>query len=242
MRPRISGEVRDEHQNTQVLAVDRPWIHDSAGAGDDPEGGFVGTQQGTQGGRPIEEKRRVLCHPIVLGAVYYALGLRNVFFERPIQQSREISSGLVSEFDADPDISPHAQKLVENRNVIQVFYGFVDSNPSLTEKSNNVRANGLVLSSFADAAIISLLAALVYLACWSSPSVLLCTRVWPLCSRSVLSRFLFLPRITKIHLDYSNTSDRLHHYESSAMNSVRHSKESSHQPGRMVCTLERSLQ
>lgn len=145
--------------------------------------------------------------PIVLGAVYYALGLRNVFFERPIQAiQRNIRQRLVSEFDADPDISPHAQKLVENRNVIQVFYGFVDSNPSLTEKSNNVRANGLVLSSFADAAIISLLAALVYLALLVFSFSFYYALVFGLCvAVCVLSRFLFLPRITKIHLDYSNS-------------------------------------
>lgn len=145
--------------------------------------------------------------PIVLGTIYYALRLRNLFFKKPIQTiQKNIRDRLVSEFDNDLDISPYSKRLKENRKIIQVFYRFVDSNPSLTEKSNNVRANGVVLSSFADACVISIFAFLLYVALLGYSFsfyylFLLILSVIVFTS----SYFLFLPSTTKIHLDYSNS-------------------------------------
>ena len=145
--------------------------------------------------------------PIVLGAVYYALRLRRLFFKGPIQViQKNIRERLVSAVENDPRIAGHAQHLKEDTKLLEVFYRFVDSDPSLTEKSNNVRMNGLVLSSFADACVVSLGAILLY-------AVLLVFRfsfyyvLLLLLSASVfvLSRFLFVPNTTRIHLDYSNS-------------------------------------
>ena len=145
--------------------------------------------------------------PIVLGAMYYAVGLRNLFFRKPINIiQKNIRDRLISEFDNDSAISPYSARLKENKKMIQVFYRFVDSNPSLTEKSNNVRANGVILSSFADACVISILAFVLYSA--------LCIFLFRyyyllLLLLSVIiflsSYFLFLPNMTKTHLDYSNS-------------------------------------
>ncbi len=145
--------------------------------------------------------------PIVLGAIYYALRLRDLFFKKPIQIiQKNIRDRLVSEFDRDADISPYSDRLRENKKIIQVFYKFIDSNPSLTEKSNNVRANGLVLSSFADACVISLFASLLY------GALLLVSFSFYYLFLLILSLiaftscyFLMLPSTTELHLDYSNS-------------------------------------
>lgn len=145
--------------------------------------------------------------PIVLGAIYYALRFRDIFFKKPINIiQKNIRDRLVTEFDNDPDISPYSDRLKENRKIIQVFYKFVDSDPSLTEKSNNVRANGVVLSSFADACVISIFAIMLYVALlifffgfYYLFLLILSVIVF------TSSYFLLLPSTTKIHLDYSNS-------------------------------------
>ena len=145
--------------------------------------------------------------PIILGAIYYALGLRNRFFKKPVQTIQQnIRDRLVSEFDNDTAISPYSARLKKNRNIIQIFYRFVDSNPSLTEKSNNVRANGVILSSFADACVISIFAILLYVALlvfFSSFYYLFLLIISVIAFIS--SYYLFLPNMTRIHLDYSNS-------------------------------------
>ena len=145
--------------------------------------------------------------PIILGYIYYALGLRNLFFKKPIQTIREnIRDRLVSKFDSDPYISPYSDRLKKNGNIIEIFYKFVDLDPSLKEKSNNVRFNGLFLSSSADACIMSIVAFVVYLALciflfsyyyllWLVFSVII----------FISSYLLFLPNTTKKHLEYSNS-------------------------------------
>lgn len=145
--------------------------------------------------------------PLVLGTIYYALRLRNIFFKKPIKiVQKNIRNRLVSEFDNDPNISPYSERLKENRKIIEIFYSFIDSNPSLTEKSNNVRANGVVLSSFADGCVISIIAVIVYTALlgfffnfYYLFLLILSLLVF------IFSYFLFLPSTTKIHLDYSNS-------------------------------------
>jgi hypothetical protein len=145
--------------------------------------------------------------PIVLGALYYALRFRSVFFKQPIETiQKNIRERLVSEFDNDPDVSPYSDRLKGDRKIIQVFYKFIDSNPSLTEKSNNVRANGLLLSSFADACVISLFALVLYFALLLfsfSHYYLLLLILSALAFASCF--FLMLPSTTKLHLDYSNS-------------------------------------
>lgn len=145
--------------------------------------------------------------PFVLGVIYYALQFRNLFFAKPLDIIQgNIRGRLVSEFDNDGCISHYSNSLKGNDKVIQVFYGFVDSNESLKEKSNNVRANGVILSSFADACVISIFAGVVYLLLlilhFSLYYVVLCIFSGLIFGTSY---FLFLPNTTRIHLDYSDS-------------------------------------
>lgn len=145
--------------------------------------------------------------PIILGTIYYALRSRNLFFKKPIHIIQEnIRVRLISDFNNDPDISPYSDRLRENSKIIQIFYRFVDSDPSLTEKANNVRANGVILSSFADACVISIFAILLYVALiiFSFSLYYLFLLILSVIV-FISSYFLFLPSTTKIHLDYSNS-------------------------------------
>lgn len=145
--------------------------------------------------------------PIILGAIYYAIGLRNIFFKKPIQTvQKNIRDRLISKFDNDPDIASYSNKLKENSNIIEIFYGFVDTNPSLKEKSNNVRFNGVFLSSFADACVISIFAFLLYSAlCIFTFSFYYLILLIISVIIFIFSYFLLLPNTTKKHLYYSNS-------------------------------------
>ncbi|MDD5063679.1 MAG: hypothetical protein PHQ35_02820 [Phycisphaerae bacterium] len=145
--------------------------------------------------------------PIILGAIYHPIGLRNIFFKKPIETiQRNIRHRLVSKFDNHPDISSYSNALKEDDNIIEIFYGFVDTNPSLKEKSNNVRFNGVFLSSFADACVISIFAFLLYLAlCIFIFSYYYLTLLVLSVIIFVFSYFLLLPKTTNKHLYYSNS-------------------------------------
>lgn len=145
--------------------------------------------------------------PIVLGAIYYALGLRNLFFKKPIQIiQKNIRNRLVSKFNNCQDISSHSVELKKDKNIIEIFYKFVDTNPSLTEKSNNVRFNGALLSSFADACVISIFACILYIVLsiffhnYYYLFLLLFSAIV-----FISSYYFFLPKTTNKHLDYSNS-------------------------------------
>jgi len=144
--------------------------------------------------------------PIILGAIYYALGFRNLFFKKPIYSiQKNIRERLVSEFDDDQDISIYSDRLRKNKKILQVFYNFIDSNRSLTEKSNNVRINGLFLSSFADACVISIFAILIYgIILFFFPIFYYVFLLAISILTFITSYFLFMPRLTKLHISYSN--------------------------------------
>lgn len=145
--------------------------------------------------------------PFVFGAIYYVLGLRDLFFKKPIKTiQKNIRDRLLSQFEKDPEICPYSDKLKGNRNIIEVFYKFVDSDPSLKEKSNNVRFNGAFLSSFADACVISIFAFILYAALLGySFSIYYLFLLILSVILFTASYFLGLPKMTQRHLNYSNS-------------------------------------
>jgi hypothetical protein len=144
--------------------------------------------------------------PIVLGVVYYVIDLRKVFFRKPIQQVvNNIYTRLLAPFRDHSKLKCHIDHLRSDPKLKQVFYKFVDSEPDLKSKSDIVRVNGLVLSSLADAAIISLLAFPIYVAfyIWKSTSYYLILAGCSLVAFLVI-RLILLPLTLKKHIEYSD--------------------------------------
>lgn len=168
--------------------------------------------------------------PVILGVLYYLANLRNVFFRKPIQQVvGNIYDRLLSPFEQHPEIASSIAGLRESSAIKHIFYRFIDSEPDLQEKANNVRMNGLVLSSLADVAILCLIFAPIYLTLYRIKSLVyyLILFIGTLIVFTLV-RFLLLPLATKKHLKYSNEqidSILANHYatlETRVLEVVRH--------------------
>jgi hypothetical protein len=144
--------------------------------------------------------------PLIFGAIYYLSNLRNVFFKKPIQRVVDnIYTRLLKPFEDHSELRSSVDGLNKGPAVKQIFYRLIDSEPDLKEKANNVRMNGLVLSSFADAAVICLIFFPIYLGFYIVESV----HYYLVLSIIVgifflLARFVLLPRATTKQLRYSN--------------------------------------
>jgi pilus assembly protein TadC len=114
-------------------------------------------------------------------------------------------SSFEIQFRGDPRLRRHIRRLRSAPGVKQIFYKFVDSEPDLKLKADIVRSNGLILSSLADAAIISLLAIPIYIAffIWKSNSYYL---ILACCSLGIflVARLILLPLTLKKHITYSD--------------------------------------
>lgn len=144
--------------------------------------------------------------PVIFGVLYYLANLRDVFFRKPIQRVvGNINDRLLSPFEQHPEIANSIAGLRESSAIKHIFYRFIDTEPDLQEKANNVRMNGLVLSSLADVAILCLIFAPIYLVIYIIKSLgyylLLSVDTFIVFA---FVRFFLLPLATKKHLKYSN--------------------------------------
>lgn len=101
---------------------------------------------------------------IVVGGIYYILNLREYAIKPSIWAiQRNIKTKLLAPFAKDPAIKKLEPELRAGHFLLNTFYGFVDEDKSLTEKSKSIHLNGLVMSTVADIRVLSLLATLIYL-------------------------------------------------------------------------------
>lgn len=99
----------------------------------------------------------------VLGSLYYVLDVREQVLRDYRRKTEDnIQTKLLGFFEDDLVISNASEKLKEGELLFDVFYEIIDNDKSLTQRANIVRLNGLIWSSSADLAIISLLAADIY--------------------------------------------------------------------------------
>jgi hypothetical protein len=100
---------------------------------------------------------------VVCGAIYYVTDLRSYALRDAYRQIREnVKRRLLEPCLGDPVVAAAADRLREGRILMDsVFYHFVDSNRTLTEKAKRVYFNGLIWSSTADVIALSTV--------WSAP-------------------------------------------------------------------------
>lgn len=95
-----------------------------------------------------------------IGVLYYLLGVRNLLWKPYHERVRNnIKDKLISPFLGQLNKEQIAY-LKQARRLMNIFYHFIDSDSSLTEKAKRVRFNGLIWTSTVDLTIISVLGAL----------------------------------------------------------------------------------
>lgn len=142
----------------------------------------------------------------VLGALYYIVSIRDLFFAGPIRQIQDnIKRKLIHPYITDPMITAGYDKAISGRGLIMIFYHFVDADASLKEKAKNVYLNGLMLSSTADLMSISLISGTLYgvVYLWSKNQSFLILAA-SLFLVHILATHLLLPRITRQHIERSD--------------------------------------
>jgi hypothetical protein len=107
-----------------------------------------------------------LCYLIAvlpLGAIYYSLRLRDLSFRRPVSLiDRNIQDRMLSQCSSDPEVMAAQNNLRKGKTLLDIFYNFIDNDNSLMDRANDVRLNGLILSSISDLIVISALASCSY--------------------------------------------------------------------------------
>lgn len=98
----------------------------------------------------------------IIGAIYYICNIRNILW-RPFLKKvqNNIKNKLLNPFKENLT-SDQIKELKKDRKLMHIFYNFVDSDTSLTEKAKRVRFNGLIWTSTIDLAIISILGSIFF--------------------------------------------------------------------------------
>jgi hypothetical protein len=143
---------------------------------------------------------------IICGVLYYTLNIRYYFIRESHKNIQlNIKSTLLSPFGSDPLLAPKFASLRQGRTLMNIFYDFVDNDESLKVKAGSVYFNGLLWSSFADLQAVSLIATVVYLACFLLFRDNQFTYLAIIClALSLIARFILLPRVTAQHIELSN--------------------------------------
>lgn len=141
----------------------------------------------------------------VLGGIYHLLGIRSLFWECSMQRIQaNIKGQLLIAFTDNERIAASSENLRRGKTLINVFYSFIDSDPSLKERAKLVYLNGLFLSTLADIGAISTVSLAVYLGSYflfGKPHYIVV--VAGLFVLLIASRF-FIKRMTNRHIELGN--------------------------------------
>lgn len=144
---------------------------------------------------------------VVVGALYNIFKLRDRNIAPSMARiSDNIIDRLVGMGEGEPDLKERVADLRSSRKVVSVvFYGLVDSNPTLTVKSQNIFMNGLFLSTTADfcswaqiLTIVYLVAALLTLTWWFG------LLAFALAISYLVAHRWVLPRVEERHIELGN--------------------------------------
>ena len=98
-----------------------------------------------------------------LGTLYNLFCLRAVFNGKSHERITQNIKARLLELRTAPLTPDRKQQLLTGNELMNVFYAMVDSNDSLKERAKLVRDNGLVWSSIADATVLGVAFAALYL-------------------------------------------------------------------------------
>jgi len=99
---------------------------------------------------------------VVIGAVYYALGLRNILWKRFVTRCHDnIWPKMIGPHYTNPQVKSIIDR-IDDKRVMRIFYHVIDNDKSLSDQANDVRMNGAILSTLVDTILLLILFAVVY--------------------------------------------------------------------------------
>lgn len=142
----------------------------------------------------------------VIGALYYIFDVRKYFVRSSLCEIHDnIKTNLLKPFQDDATIADNSERMREGRQMLHIFYNFIDKDESLKVKARNVYFNGLIWSSTADLTGASLMISFVYLLAyivWNNVFFVLGDII--LIFICLFTQFILMPRVTAKHIDLSN--------------------------------------
>lgn len=156
----------------------------------------------------LDDYTRYLCILIciiALGAIYYILGVRNIFWRKIVMDLRNnIKNTFIDFFKSEIDIV-HKIKSLSDLELMSVFYKLIDDDDSLKDKQNDVRLNGLILTTVIDAQLLLLFFMPIYLLfCILEKYYYFIVFVMILSAIIYLLLNLFKNKLKKKHFEYQN--------------------------------------
>ena len=98
-----------------------------------------------------------------LGVVYYSFNIRNLLWREVVHTChRNIRARMIDPIGHEAAYQ-EVTKHLSDKEMMNIFYTIVDNDTSLTDRANDVRSNGAVLTSIIDAIIIIYFFAIVYI-------------------------------------------------------------------------------
>jgi hypothetical protein len=154
---------------------------------------------------PLDLKDALYLVPfIVLGVIYHVTNFRSIIWNHYLRKVQtNIKETLINPFRNDLT-DEKVNHLMEGRKLMNIFYHFVDNTPSINVKSNLVRFNGLIWTSFIDLAGICLFASIamiVKLFFYNTNYNIFLLFAFPVISLLSIGATII---VTKNHLDLSN--------------------------------------
>ncbi len=100
---------------------------------------------------------------IFIGLLYYVFDIRYIIWKKHLELVRNnIKDKLLEPFRNNYS-TDEINSLKKGRQLINIFYHFIDKDPSLKERAMSVRFNGFIWTSFIDLQIISFLGFIIFL-------------------------------------------------------------------------------
>jgi hypothetical protein len=140
------------------------------------------------------------------GWLYYLSNLRKAFIRESLQQIHaNINDQMLAPCLSDPLINGAQKQLREGRELLNIFYRFVDSDNSLKTRAGNVRFNGLMWTSVADSQAIATIFVLAYPIRFALGRHVCYLWLGLFCGLWFLvCEHLWMPIVTKRHIQLSN--------------------------------------
>ncbi|MCL6272239.1 hypothetical protein M3P05_20160 [Sansalvadorimonas sp. 2012CJ34-2] len=143
----------------------------------------------------------------IIGSVFSSLKFRGLINnEGHTRITNNIRSRLVDEGLTTQEEEETIKKLKSSKKLMNIFYNFIDNDPSLKEKSKLVRDNGLMWTSTADVALIGYLFSAIYFSLYFfleyAPILYISGTI--IIIITLLSHMLIHPRTVKEHIRLGN--------------------------------------
>lgn len=143
---------------------------------------------------------------VLLGALYIIFNLRRFAWRESHRKINDnIKDRLLAPCLHDALIEGANDSLRTGNALMHVFYKLVDRDPSLTEKANRVRFNGLLWSTVADLTTVGTLGALLYLFAFAITDEFHQLLMFALLALvALLAHFILMPVVTRRHIELSD--------------------------------------